>query len=345
MKPVALFIALAGLSLAQQPKLENSKVEAQSAAGNLESTVRGIVGAQSTPAWIAYQVPIIAGQHSMCCSSGCCSGCRLEHTSGEQGSTVTNTSPVMLEGPRSMYVFYRVENKAIGKVRTFTPECSIDAGGTTVYWISDAQPAQSVAFLEAIAAGGDRHLTNGAIAAIAFHADASADRVLDALVAPDKPEETRRTAVFWLGNARGRHGYEVVAKIAHDDPSDRVREHAVFSLSESKEPDAVHAIIEIARNDKSPRVRGQALFWLAHSAQRQVAASAIENAIQNDPETEVKKKAVFALSQLPNGDGVPKLIEVAKNNHNAEVRKQAMFWLGQSKDPRALKFFEDILTR
>jgi hypothetical protein len=25
------------------------------------------------------------------------------------------------------------------------------------------------------------------------------------------------------------------------------------------------------------------------------------------------------------------------------VRKQAMFWLGQSKDPRALKFFEEIL--
>jgi len=25
------------------------------------------------------------------------------------------------------------------------------------------------------------------------------------------------------------------------------------------------------------------------------------------------------------------------------VRKQAMFWLGQSNDPRAVKFFEDIL--
>jgi hypothetical protein len=27
------------------------------------------------------------------------------------------------------------------------------------------------------------------------------------------------------------------------------------------------------------------------------------------------------------------------------VRKQAMFWLGQTKDPRAVKFFEEILTR
>jgi len=59
----------------------------------------------------------------------------------------------------------------------------------------------------------------------------------------------------------------------------------------------------------------------------------------------VKKKAVFALSQLPREEGVPKLIEVAQNNRNREVRKQAMFWLGQSHDPRALQFFEKVLSQ
>ena len=57
----------------------------------------------------------------------------------------------------------------------------------------------------------------------------------------------------------------------------------------------------------------------------------------------MKRQAVFALSQLPRGDGVPRLIEVARNNRNPEVRKQAMFWLGQSRDPRALEFFEEVL--
>jgi HEAT repeat protein len=59
----------------------------------------------------------------------------------------------------------------------------------------------------------------------------------------------------------------------------------------------------------------------------------------------VKKKAVFALSQLPKDEGVPRLMEVARNNRNPAVRKQAMFWLGESKDPRAVKFFEEILNR
>jgi len=37
------------------------------------------------------------------------------------------------------------------------------------------------------------------------------------------------------------------------------------------------------------------------------------------------------------------LIQGAVTKRNPEVRKQAMFWLGQSNDPRALEFFEKIL--
>jgi hypothetical protein len=36
---------------------------------------------------------------------------------------------------------------------------------------------------------------------------------------------------------------------------------------------------------------------------------------------------------------------VARKNRNKEVRKDAMFWLGQSGDPRALAFFEEVLTK
>ncbi len=39
------------------------------------------------------------------------------------------------------------------------------------------------------------------------------------------------------------------------------------------------------------------------------------------------------------------LIRVATTNRDREIRKKAMFWLGQSDDPRALALFEDILTR
>ena len=52
---------------------------------------------------------------------------------------------------------------------------------------------------------------------------------------------------------------------------------------------------------------------------------------------------MFSLSQLPKDEGVPKLIAVARTHRDPEVRKQAMFWLGQSGDERAVRFFEDVL--
>jgi HEAT repeat protein len=42
---------------------------------------------------------------------------------------------------------------------------------------------------------------------------------------------------------------------------------------------------------------------------------------------------------------VPLLIQVARNNKNPAVRKQAIFWLGQTNDPRAARFFEEVLLR
>jgi len=48
---------------------------------------------------------------------------------------------------------------------------------------------------------------------------------------------------------------------------------------------------------------------------------------------------------LPKDEAVPKLIEIARTQKNREVQKQAFFWLGQTHDPRALAFFEQVLTK
>lgn len=126
--------------------------------------------------------------------------------------------------------------------------------------------------------------------------------------------------------------------------SEHLADGAIFAISQHEGAEAVNLLIRAAERNPSPHARSQALFWLAQMAGKR-AAETITNAIENDPDTEVKKKAVFALSQLPKDEGVPKLIEVAKAQRNPEVRKQAFFWLGQSNDPRALAFIEQVLTK
>lgn len=340
--------ALAGCALAQ-PHVQNAQMQQRAVPGGLEATLRGILSAQSSPAWVGYAVPIIPGDHQSCCWNDNMRGCFLEPRAGDRTVVVQANQTVKLEGPTELIVLYRVENRQIDKVRTFTPECELDAGGLPFVWLTGVGAPDSVRWLLGIAkdtASQTREQmrkANSAIGAIAMHNDSSADTALEELMAANQPEQVRRQAIFWLGNSRSQHGFEVVSRVVRQDPSDKVREHAVFALTQSKDARALELVASVAHNDKSTRVRGQALFWLAQRAGQKIAEAAINDAIANDPETEVKKKAVFALTQMPKGEGIPLLIQVARTNRNPEVRKQAVFWLGQSKDERALAFIEEVL--
>jgi HEAT repeat protein len=57
------------------------------------------------------------------------------------------------------------------------------------------------------------------------------------------------------------------------------------------------------------------------------------------------EQAVFALSQRPTDDAVPGLIRIARTNGDGAIRRKAVFWLGQTDEPRAMALFEDILQR
>jgi hypothetical protein len=38
-------------------------------------------------------------------------------------------------------------------------------------------------------------------------------------------------------------------------------------------------------------------------------------------------------------------MDIAKNEKDKELKSQAVFWLGQSRDSRAVKFLEDLITK
>ena len=346
MRPYLALLAIAPL-LCAQPKLQNAQQQTRDAAGGLDPVIRSILSAHSMPAWIAYAVPQVPGEHNMCCWNSNYQGCVLEPQVGTTAFP-PNAAPVRLEGASEFFVFLRVEFKLVEKIRTISTDCSVDAGGLPVYWLTGVKAAQSATLLETLVSTADtrveRKLADSAISAIALHRDAAADGALDRMIAPAQPENIRRQAAFWLGNARGRHGYEALARMVKEDPSAAVRERVVFALAQNKEPAAMTAVVRAAKEDKSAHVRGQALSWLAQRGGRQAAEAAIRDSIANDADVEVKKKAVFALTQIPDGGGVAMLIELVRGNRNDAVQKQAMFWLGKSKDARAMQFYEQLLA-
>ena len=104
------------------------------------------------------------------------------------------------------------------------------------------------------------------------------------------------------------------------------------------------SLLKLARTPSVSRdTRTKAVFWLSQAAGDAAGAALDSIAHDGRGDREIRKQAIFALSQRSNDEGVPALIRIARANPDPELRKTALFWLGQSEDPRALDLFEEIL--
>ena len=325
---ISAVLITAALPLAAQPKLLiNAKLDTRTAAAGLEQTFRPLVTAQPQPAWIAYSVP---GTRTFL-------GCDYVRDGWSQPGVIH------LEPPDHAVILFRVDGGKVERIRSLSPDCEIDAGDLPVHWLADVKPAESVALLNAFVAQHDRYM-DGAMNAIAAHADPAADAVLQGFLATDQPESIRLRVVGWFVPSRGRRGFDVLKNLIASDPNERVRERAISTLGNSREPEALDLLIATARKDQNSRMRMQAISALNRHGGSTVLAT-LKDAIENDTDVQVKRRAVSALQSMPDGEGIPLLIQLARSTQNAEVRKQAMSTLGQSHDGRAVTFFEEVLKK
>jgi len=60
---------------------------------------------------------------------------------------------------------------------------------------------------------------------------------------------------------------------------------------------------------------------------------------------EMKEQLIFVYSQRREREAVDKLMSIAKNETDRELRKKAVFWLSQSKDPRVAEFLMQLINQ
>ncbi len=87
--------------------------------------------------------------HVVSDGNGCCRACRLEPAA--DGTSMATRAPraqgagvVRLEGSDRMIVLFRVADRAIDRIRVFSEDCELDAGGRTITWLEGVRPADSV---------------------------------------------------------------------------------------------------------------------------------------------------------------------------------------------------------
>ncbi|MBI3401420.1 MAG: HEAT repeat domain-containing protein [Acidobacteria bacterium] len=269
-------LGAAALSAAQG-RITNARTETRSAALGLAGEVRAIVTRNAT-AWIGYTVPMIAGPRQMCCydtisgSGACCGTCRLEG-----GSVVTMTtgdargSRITLEPPTEFLVLARAEGGAVVRVRTFTPDCDIDASGMPLVWLTDVKPDDSVAWLSSLVSGAGsdservNRVANPALSALAFQSGQPAIEALIEFARASPVTRLRGQALFWLAHKAGQQAMAAITNAIDNDPETEVKRRAVFALSQLPKDEGVPKLMEVARTNRNAEVRRQAMFWLGES--------------------------------------------------------------------------------
>jgi hypothetical protein len=121
----------------------------------------------------------------------------------------------------------------------------------------------------------------------------------------------------------------------------RVASDAVSPLVLADGADPWPVLLRVSRDaNRSSTTRRESLMWLGNGA---VDRLGLEGTRDDTPDDEMRTQAVFVLSQRPKAESVPALMELARSAKYPSVKRSAIFWLGQTGDPRAADVFADLL--
>ncbi len=225
-------------------------------------------------------------------------------------------------------------------------DADLEVRRDAVFWLSQSgghsdEAAQILA--EIAMAPGDEELRQRAIFALG-QTDSPLARETLRNVALDSSlsAEIRGTALMWLSES-GEGAFDLLREVIATDPDIEMRKRALFGLSQIDDPGVANYLLELARSDADPEVRRTAIFFLAQRDDV-VSVDLLIELFDQETDPEIRTAVLFSLGQAVNSDAaITKLIDVAKNDPDIEMRQAAVMWLGQSEDPRARQALIDII--
>jgi hypothetical protein len=276
-------------------------------------------------------------------------GTVLESPRGTSGRPAppAAASGVNLAAGTNLVVLVRAMDGQVERVRTVADDCPIDANGQVLRWLGDVTAADSLGFLEAVAADrrpgpSPQNLHDAAISAIALHRDDAADAALDRLTAVTHPAAVRATAARWLASARGDHGFESVSALVRNERDTRARTTFTSALGRSTSSRAPAALLAIARSDAEPNVRSEAAVGYARLGQTG-GVDTLLDLVAKETHPDTRARIVASLDQVPGQAGLPALLKIAESSTDLRLRKEAVRALSRSTDPRATAYLESVL--
>ena len=89
-------------------------------------------------------------------------------------------------------------------------------------------------------------------------------------------------------------------------------------------------------------IRKKAVFW---ASQGGLSIDRLLSLYDQTSDDAIREQVIFALSQRDERAATDALMHVAKVDKSPDMRKKAIFWLGQSSDPRVTQFLQELINQ
>ena len=177
------------------------------------------------------------------------------------------------------------------------------------------------------------HIVNDDDAALATWRTMVADTAVD--------DEVRMAIMLVLGNSDDPKDGQLLRSLLPKMTTNKLRDRLLHAVSERDDLESGRWLLQIGqKSDESVETRKKALFWAGQSDLPIRELTAVYDRLD---ERRVREHMIFVISQRKESEATDKLIAIARNDADRELRKKSMFWIGQRDDSRGHAFLQEML--
>ena len=216
-----------------------------------------------------------------------------------------------------------------------------------VFWLSQVPGEETVAALDSVLRDSrtDRDIQEKAIFAISQHHSPRAGVILrDFAMRREVDPDLRDKAIFWIGQSRSAENAQFLKDLYGKMDNNDLKEKIIFSVSQMGMSDNYRWLMDIALNENEDiELRKKALFWANQGGQVDVAD--LVRLYDSMKDRDMREQLIFVYSQRREDAALDKLFQIGKNDPDRELRKKAIFWIGQSRSPRAAQYLQELINQ
>jgi HEAT repeat protein len=218
-----------------------------------------------------------------------------------------------------------------------------------VFWLGQLHSERAAAALEDIALHSpDEALREKAVFALGEQNLARGQAVVRRVAeAEDTPPRVRDKAIFQLGQRQSAENAQFLralfSRLPKTEQNDATRKSILFSLSQMKGVGNDRWLLGVATDESQTTAVRKHALWTAGEAG--VEAAEFIPLYDRSTDRPLKEQLIWVLSESRDRAAADKLIDIARNDRDPELRKKAIFWLGQMHDPRVQQLLLDIINK